>query len=238
MTHTIKALAIAAGALAVSAALSAHDRVTTKVTWDREISRIVQARCVNCHVEGGRAPMPLRTYEQARPWAKAIRDEVLARRMPKWHAARGYGDFANDPSLSPFEIGLIAAWADGGAPRRTHPALAPGALPPPDGAAPPPPPSSATTTGAARGRRVTLPCGEQPLSGVLLGVHPQLSAGASATVVAVLPDDRREIVAWIRGYEPDFPTTYWLRNPLPMAPGSQLAVNPSVEGCQLTVTLR
>ena len=44
-----------------------------------------------------------------------MREEVLARRMPKWHAARGYGAFANDPSLSAFDISLIVAWADGGA---------------------------------------------------------------------------------------------------------------------------
>ena len=58
--------------------------------------------------------MSLAVYEDARPWAKAIKEEVLTRRMPKWHAARGYGDFSNDPSLSPFEIALIASWADAG----------------------------------------------------------------------------------------------------------------------------
>ena len=71
---------------------------------------------MTCHSPGGRAPMPLTTYEEARPWAKAIKEEVLARRMPKWHVVRGYGDFKNDPSLSAFEIALVAAWADGGAP--------------------------------------------------------------------------------------------------------------------------
>ena len=52
---------------------------------------------------GGRGTMSLTTYEEARPWARAIKEEVLTRRMPKWHAVRGYGDFTNDPSLSPFE---------------------------------------------------------------------------------------------------------------------------------------
>jgi len=61
--------------------------------------------------------MPLTTYEQARPWLKAIKAEVVARRMPKWQAARGMGEFDNDRSLSPFEIELIAAWVDGGAPK-------------------------------------------------------------------------------------------------------------------------
>ena len=104
------------GLLLISGSLAAHDRITTKVTWDREIAPIVRARCVTCHSPGGRAPMPLTTYEEARPWAKAIKEEVLARRMPKWHVVRGYGDFKNDPSLSAFEIALVAAWADGGAP--------------------------------------------------------------------------------------------------------------------------
>ncbi|MEX2660677.1 MAG: hypothetical protein WD227_02060 [Vicinamibacterales bacterium] len=96
--------------------LSAHDPISTKVTWEREIGPLVQARCVSCHSPGGRAPMSLMTYEEARPWARAIREEVLTRRMPMWHIVRGYGDFSNDPSLSPFEVALFAAWADGGAP--------------------------------------------------------------------------------------------------------------------------
>ena len=75
--------------LLISCSLAAHDRITTKVTWDREIAPIVQARCVSCHSAGGRAPMALTTYEEARPWAKAIKEEVLARRMPKWHASAG-----------------------------------------------------------------------------------------------------------------------------------------------------
>ena len=105
-----------AAALVASIDVAAHDRVTTKVTWNREISPIIQARCAGCHARGGSSTIPLTTYKEARPWAASIKEEVLTRRMPVWKAARGYGDFANDPSLSPFEIALIAAWADGGAP--------------------------------------------------------------------------------------------------------------------------
>ena len=94
------------------AVVAAHDPITTRVTWSGEISRIVQARCVTCHSPDGRGPMSLKTYEDARPWARAIKEEVMTRRMPKWHAVRGYGDFSNDPSLSAFEIALVAAWAD------------------------------------------------------------------------------------------------------------------------------
>ena len=94
----------------------AHDRITTRVTWDREIAPIFAARCLDCHRPGGRSTIPLTNYQEARPWTVAIKEEVLTRRMPKWNAARGYGDFANNPSLSPFAIALVTAWVDGGAP--------------------------------------------------------------------------------------------------------------------------
>ena len=104
------------GVLAVFGTL-AHDPITTKITFDREIRAILQARCAGCHAPGATAPMPLTTYEDVRPWARAIKDQVLTRRMPIWHAAHGYGAFANDPSLTPAEIAMIASWVDGGLPR-------------------------------------------------------------------------------------------------------------------------
>ena len=60
--------------------------------------------------------MPLLTYEQARPWAKAIRDEVLNRRMPPWDAVKGVGQFRDDPSLTQPEMDLLVSWVEGGAP--------------------------------------------------------------------------------------------------------------------------
>jgi hypothetical protein len=56
------------------------------------------------------------TYNEARPWAAAIREEVLARHMPPWAAVAGFGRFQNDPSLTQGEWDLLVAWADGGAP--------------------------------------------------------------------------------------------------------------------------
>ena len=63
------------------------------------------------------APIPLIAYDDARPWAKAIREEVLERRMPPWGAVKGFGEFRDDPSLSQPEIDMIVNWVEGGAPK-------------------------------------------------------------------------------------------------------------------------
>src|SRR5205085_12155824 len=85
--------------------LRSHDPITTKLTWTQEISRIVYRRCASCHRPEGPA-MSLVTYEGARPWAKAIRDQVRARQMPPGGAVRGTGDFRGGPSISQPEIEL------------------------------------------------------------------------------------------------------------------------------------
>src|SRR5215211_3619992 len=76
-------------------ALLSHERVTTTVTYDREIVRIVHSKCIACHSERNLG-VPLTTYEETRPWARAIQEEVLSRHMPPWRAVPGYGRFAND----------------------------------------------------------------------------------------------------------------------------------------------
>jgi hypothetical protein len=72
--------------------------------------------------------------------------------------------------------------------------------------------------------------------GRLVAVNPQLAKGGSAGIAAVLPDGRREVVAWIRNYDPNYPTTYWLRAPLSLPRGSRLTVD-AVGTCTLTATL-
>jgi hypothetical protein len=205
----------------------AHDPITTRVTWNGEVARIVEGRCVKCHSTDGPGPMSLETYEDARPWARAIREEVMTRRMPKWHAVRGYGDFSNDPSLSPFEIALLVAWADGGAPKGSEDEAKRQAA------------VAAVSAPETREdvRRLTIPCGEQLLpEGTLVFVQPQLGRDGSVGIAIRQPDGHRDIVAWIRGYEPDFPTTYHLRTPLRLAPGSMFVTEPR-EGCSVTVGL-
>ena len=93
----------------------AHTKIS-QVTWTVDIAPIIQTRCARCHTAGGFGPIPLTSYEDARTWAKAIREEVLSGRMPPWQAARGYGDFSNDASLTPLEIELLTSWTDGATP--------------------------------------------------------------------------------------------------------------------------
>jgi hypothetical protein len=84
-------------------------------TFYRDVLPILQNHCQECHRTGQMAPMALRTYEEARPWAKAIRDQVRSRKMPPWPADPCCGHFSNDRSLSPAEIETLANWADTGA---------------------------------------------------------------------------------------------------------------------------
>lgn len=85
-------------------------------TFHRDVLPVLQARCQSCHRPGEVAPMPLLTYQQARPWAKAMKTAVLARKMPPWGADPAVGHFVNDRRLSQEEMNTISAWADGGAP--------------------------------------------------------------------------------------------------------------------------
>ena len=84
-------------------------------TFYKDVLPILEQHCQSCHRPGEIAPMPLMNYRQVRPYARAIRENVLQRKMPPWFADPGVGQFANDPSLSTEEVGTIAKWADGGA---------------------------------------------------------------------------------------------------------------------------
>ncbi|HYM25152.1 MAG TPA: cytochrome c [Vicinamibacterales bacterium] len=87
------------------------------VTFTKDVAPILHARCVTCHRAGEVAPMSLITYQEARPYARAIRDRVVSRAMPPWFADPHFGSFANDARLSQKEIDTIAAWVDAGAPQ-------------------------------------------------------------------------------------------------------------------------
>src|SRR5215203_7025479 len=92
------------------------------LTFTRHIAPILQRSCENCHRPDGVAPMSLRTYEEVRPWARAIKQRTgmgpRAGVMPPWYVEKNIGiqKFKNDPSLSELELAKVAKWADSGAP--------------------------------------------------------------------------------------------------------------------------
>ncbi|MBL8167100.1 MAG: hypothetical protein JNJ50_03035 [Acidobacteria bacterium] len=88
-----------------------------KITFTKQVAPIFQQRCEECHRAGGVAPMKLVTYEDARPWAKAIKEKVLSREMPPFHAAGELGRYQHDPRLTTDEISTITKWVDGGTPK-------------------------------------------------------------------------------------------------------------------------
>jgi hypothetical protein len=137
---TAKAFRFAAGFLVATAASVSSPYVvgaqqspgSTEVTFTKDIAPVLQRSCQGCHRAEGVAPMALTTYEEVRPWAKAIKQRTAigphAGVMPPWYVEKNLGiqDFKNDPSLSDQEVALLGKWADAGAPRGN-----PADMPPP-----------------------------------------------------------------------------------------------------------
>jgi hypothetical protein len=90
-----------------------------QVTFTRDVAPILQERCQSCHRPDTFAPMSLLTWEDARPWAKSIKQKVVTREMPPWYIDKTVGvrHFKNDVSLSDKEIATIVKWVDAGAPK-------------------------------------------------------------------------------------------------------------------------
>src|SRR5690349_18475397 len=86
-----------------------------EVTYNRDVAPILNKNCVVCHRANDIAPMALTTYQETRMWARPIRDAVVQRKMPPWHADPNVGDFSNDPRLTDEEIATIDAWVRTGA---------------------------------------------------------------------------------------------------------------------------
>jgi hypothetical protein len=190
-----------------------HDPVTTKLTWTQEISRIVDRHCIACHSD-------FKAYASARPWAKAIRDEVASRRMPPWGVVKGVGDFVGDPSLSGPEIDMVVAWAEGGAPEG-DPAYLPHRLP-----------SAAAAPALPRYAKA-------------IAVHQDLLLKQPTRVVAlrpvgpteawaVRPDGQIDRLIWLNDYLKASPRDYIPRDPPLLPAGTRL----KVQGSALTFYLR
>jgi mono/diheme cytochrome c family protein len=112
----VKQLSVAAGLIIGFAAGTAHAQQAT-VTFSKDVSPIFYNHCVECHRPTMFAPMSLLTYNDARPWARSIKQKVLSREMPPWGADPAVGHFKNDSRLSQKDIDTIVAWVDGNAPK-------------------------------------------------------------------------------------------------------------------------
>ena len=119
--------------MAASSSVRAQQAAPARdVTFTKDVAPIIQRSCEGCHRADGVAPMSLSTYEDARPWARAIKQRTgigpKAGVMPPWYVEKNIGiqQFHNDPSLSDAEIAMLAKWADTGAARGN-----PSDMPPP-----------------------------------------------------------------------------------------------------------
>jgi hypothetical protein len=110
-------LAIWLGAtmVAVGGARGVEAQAPQSPTFHKDVLPILQENCQSCHRPGQIGPMSLLTYENARPWARAIKAKVVAREMPPWFADPHYNQFTNDRRLSDRDLATIVSWVDGGA---------------------------------------------------------------------------------------------------------------------------
>jgi len=206
-------------ALLVAAGLPGHDVITTPITFSREISRLFYSHCMSCHRQGGTA-FSLATYEEARPWAKAIEEEVLERRMPPWGAVKGFGEFQHDQGLTQEQIEVIADWAEGGAPAG-DPKYLP-ALPEHKRRALP----DAATGGIMVDGTLTLKSAI-----TVSGIRARKATdGATFMAVAKRPDGTVEPLLWMYNYRAQFDRAYWYSSALRLPAGTKIEVTPRGAG--------
>ena len=86
-------------------------------TFTKDVAPVLYKHCTSCHRAGEIAPMSLLTYEEARPWARAIRERVTNGTMPPWHADPAHGKWQNDRRLTAEEKDVISRWVAAGAPQ-------------------------------------------------------------------------------------------------------------------------
>ncbi len=108
---------LAACSFVLSPTISASDSKNraTAVTFSKDVAPIFYKHCADCHRPNDMAPMSLLTYKDARAWARSIKEKVVTRQMPPWHADPHYGQFSNNRKLTQQDIDTIVAWVDQGA---------------------------------------------------------------------------------------------------------------------------
>ena len=198
--------------LAGAVSAGAHDVITTKVTFDREIVRLFDLHCISCHREGGMA-FSLATYKEARPWAKAIGEEVLERRMPPWGAVKGFGDFRDDRGLTAEQLELIVDWEEGGAPEGEEKDL------------PAQPKLPEFPLDAAKSGKEIAIAGDwkAPSAFTLAGLLPKaVPDGLSFQITAELPDGSVEPLLWLMNYKKQYGHRFLFRTPLHLPAGTMI----------------
>jgi hypothetical protein len=194
--------------IALSASLQAHDIITTPITYNREILRIIYSRCATCHRPAGQA-FSLLTYAEARPWAVAIKEEVLSRRMPPWGAVKGFGDFRDEQALTPEQLEVITSWVEGGVPEGIEKDL-------PTPPKPEPPHTSHAIPIASISGTYTLKH-DLKLGGLLPQSIPEKT---SMRITATRPDGSVEPLLWLQNYKPKFAHPFIFKVPLDLPAGT------------------
>ncbi len=109
-------------------AVAAQEKATVaipEVTYNKDVAPILQKHCVACHRPNDIAPMSLMTYDEVLPFARMMRESVVQRKMPPWHADAAFGEFTNDARLTDQEIATIEAWVKNGTKRGATEASSP-----------------------------------------------------------------------------------------------------------------
>ena len=118
---TAALLSFAAPLIFICAA-SASDKEKTgdakahkSVTFSKDVAPILYDKCAECHRPSEAAPFSVLSYKDVRPWARSIKEKVINRQMPPWHADPHTGKWANDRRLTEEQIQTISAWVEYGA---------------------------------------------------------------------------------------------------------------------------
>src|SRR3569833_3006475 len=193
---------VAALLLCVATLAAGHDVITTKLTYTRDISRIFEKRCIQCH--GENASIPLTSYAEVRPWAVGIKEQVLSRSMPPRGAVKGFGNLARDGALAQEEIMIIAAWVIGGAPEGDKSLLA---KRPQTGV-------SETAAGLRDALKIQTRAElKEPIA--IAGIRPLGEAKVdSIRIVAKYPDGRIEPLLWLYRFDPKAHGAFGFRSPV------------------------
>jgi hypothetical protein len=157
----------------------------------------------------------------------AIKEEVLARRMPPWGAVKGFGEFINDEGLSEEEIAIISSWVEGGAPRGDEKLLS-NHFDVPRNFAPP-----------KAGASLVLRNSDLRLSRdvVIVAIRPEkLPEGASLRLIAERPDGSAEPLIWLYEYASRFARTYYFRTPLSLRVGTRIRMDPVIGSLSLLLS--